>query len=513
MNITHLLARSANLSPDNPAVSQGERVWASYAQLMHRVAAMAAALRQRHGLMPGECVGLAMANCPQYFEVRYAAWYAGLIAVPMNAKLHAREFHYMLSDSGARLCFATPELMPTLAPLADEIASLEQVIEVGSAQYQTLFADQASIEMHPSDPNDVAWLFYTSGTTGKPKGVMITHRNLMSATQCYFTDVDQIDAADCIVHAAPISHGSGLYDMAHVLRAANQVIPESGHYDPAEVFSLCRRWSGVTMFLAPTMVHRLVAHAREHAPDLDGLKTIVYGGGPMYVADIQRALQVMGPRFVQIYGQGEAPMTITALSRACINDTSHPRYLERLASVGVAQSAVEVMVADDKDAPLGPDEVGEVLVRGDVVASGYWRNPQASSETWRNGWLHTGDVGSFDADGFLTLRDRSKDMIISGGSNIYPREVEEVLLHHPAVAEVSVVGRAHPEWGEEVVAFVVARPAAKIDEQDLDAFCLQRIARFKRPRQYRFIQTLPKNNYGKVLKTQLRKMLDDPSGN
>jgi len=309
-----------------------------------------------------------------------------------------------------------------------------------------------------------------------------------------------------------MSHGSGLYDLAHTLKAANQVIPESGHFNQDEVLSLCSNWQGVTMFLAPTMVQRLVARVRETGAGVSGLKTIVYGGGPMYVADIKEALQVMGPRFVQIYGQGEAPMTITALSRECINDAAHPRYLERLASVGVAQSCVEVIVADEDDRPLPVDEVGEVLVRGDVVMQGYWRNAQASAATLRNGWLHTGDVGSFDADGFLTLRDRSKDLIISGGSNIYPREVEEALLYHPGVAEVSVVGRAHPEWGEEVVAFVVGKPALQVTEAELEAVCLTRIARFKRPRRYVFVDTLPKNNYGKVLKTELRKRLSGENG-
>ena len=509
MNITHLLARAASVFPDNPAVSQGGHVWANYTQLTRRIATMAAAFRERLGLVPGDRVALAMANCPQYLEARYAAWYAGLAAVPMNAKLHAREFAYMLSDSGARLCFITPDLTDTVAPLTDELADLERVIEVGSAEYQMLQSGDPSLGMYPSEPDDVAWLFYTSGTTGQPKGVMISHRNLMCATQSYFTDVDQISTHDCIVHAAPMSHGSGIYDMPHALKAANQVIPESGHFDLGEVFSLCSRWGGVSMFLAPTMVQRLVSHARDHAPDLAGLKTIVYGGGPMYVADIQEALRVLGPRFVQIYGQGEAPMTITALSRECINDSAHPRYLERLASVGVAQSSVEVIVADGNDQPLAANEIGEVLVRGDVVAQGYWRNAQATAQTWRNGWLHTGDVGSIDDDGFLTLRDRSKDLIISGGSNIYPREVEEALSHHPAVAEVSVVGRAHAEWGEEVVAFVVAQREVSVSERELDAFCLERIARFKRPRRYLFVEALPKNNYGKVLKTELRKRLAD----
>jgi long-chain acyl-CoA synthetase len=304
-----------------------------------------------------------------------------------------------------------------------------------------------------------------------------------------------------------MSHGSGQYNFPHVLAGANQVIPASGRFDPAEIFGLCETWRGVTMFAAPTMVHRLVAHAARHAPRLDGLKTIVYGGGPMYLEDIARALDVMGPRFAQIYGQGEAPMAITALSKFQVNDRTHPRYRQRLASVGVAQPAVEVRVADANDGPLPPGGIGEILVRGDVVMRGYWNDAKASAETLRNGWLHTGDVGTLDEDGFLTLHDRSKDMIISGGSNVYPREVEEVLLRHPAVSEVSVVGRPHADWGEEVIAFVVVHDGSKVGEQELDALCLDHIARFKRPRSYRFVPDLPKNNYGKVLKTALRDRL------
>ncbi len=515
VNIANLLARAARSYPDNPASSSGSTVWANYAQLMKKVATMAAAFRDSLGLVPGDRIALGMTNCPQYLEVRYAAWCAGLIAVPMNAKLHSSEFSYLLADSGARVVFATPGLMAAVAPLLDELPDLDRVIEIGSADYEALGNGARQIEIYPSRPDDVAWLFYTSGTTGRPKGVMISHRNLLCAAQSYFTDVDLIGPRDCIVHAAPMSHGSGIYDCPHVLKAANQVTPESGRFDPEEVFSLCKHWGGVSMFLAPTMVHRLVVHARDslsaresdHAFDVSGLKTVVYGGGPMYVADIREALRVLGPRFVQIYGMGEVPMTITALSREHIGDSEHPRYLERLASVGIAQSPVEVVVADEQDRPLPAGEIGEILVRGDVVAQGYWRNPEASAALLRNGWSHTGDLGSFDEDGFLTLRDRSKDMIISGGTNIYPREVEEVLIHHPAVAEVSVVGRAGSEWGEEVVAFVVPRSESAVTKESLNAFCLERIARFKRPRHYRFVESLPKNNYGKILKTELRDML------
>jgi acyl-CoA synthetase (AMP-forming)/AMP-acid ligase II len=326
-------------------------------------------------------------------------------------------------------------------------------------------------------------------------------------TLSYFADIDTITPHDCTIHAAPMSHGSGLYALPHVAKAANHVIPVSGGFDLDELLELIAVYQGVTCFFAPTMVTRLVNHPTVSSMDTSHLKTLIYGGGPMYVEDLRRALELFGPKLVQIYGQGEAPMTITALSKALHAATSQPRYLERLGSAGIARSDVEVRVVDADDRDLPPGEVGEVLVRGDVVMQGYWNNPQASAETIRGGWLHTGDLGAMDTDGFLTLKDRSKDMVISGGSNIYPREIEEVLLRHTGVLEVSVVGRPHREWGEEVVAFVVRRPEATVTVEELDRLCLDSMARYKRPRAYVFVDSLPKNNYGKVLKTALRQHL------
>ena len=326
----------------------------------------------------------------------------------------------------------------------------------------------------------------------------------MAAILNYLSDVDTIAPGDAIIHAAPMSHGSGFYMLPHVAHGGLNVTPESGGFEPAEIFELLRAHRGVTMFAAPTMVKRLVEHRDGGA--LPGLKTIVYGGGPMYVADCQVALARFGNVLVQIYGQGESPMTISCLSRADHADSGHPRHLDRLASVGPAFTGVEVRVGGADDAPLPPGEVGEVLVRGDTVMAGYWDNPAATAETLRGGWLHTGDVGSMDADGYLTLKDRSKDVIISGGSNIYPREVEEVLLRNPAVAEVSVVGQADAEWGEIVIAFIVPRGPAP-ETAELDALCLENIARFKRPKRYVMVDALPKNNTGKVLKTALRELL------
>ncbi|HVB47178.1 MAG TPA: AMP-binding protein [Burkholderiales bacterium] len=494
MNLVHLLLRSARRLPAQPALAVGKTAVRSYGELAHRAARLANSLTGKFGLRPGERVALAMKNCPEYYEVLFACWHAGLVAVPMNAKLHAREFAWILENSGARLCFVTPELATTI-PAA---------LSSGSKDFARLFdaGEDAPADAAPGDP---AWLFYTSGTTGVPKGAILTHRNLLFATQAYFADIDKLGPGDSMLHAAPLSHGSGLYGLPHFAAGALNVIPESGHFDPEEIYALLDTWRNMSFFAAPTMIVRLLASPAARAPA--NLKTITYGGAPMYVADALRAIELFGPRLYQLFGQGESPMTITGMPQALHAERDHPRYHARLASCGFARTGVEVRVVDDALRDLSPGEVGEIVTRSDCVMAGYWGNSEATARALRGGWLRTGDLGSLDPEGFLTIRDRSKDMIISGGTNIYPREIEEVLLRHPAIAECSVVGRAHPEWGEEVVAFVVLRAGAGATREELDALCLDHIARFKRPREYRFVAGLPKNNYGKVLKTELRTLL------
>jgi len=481
MNLVTWLARAARSDPGRIAIYSGERPWATYGELARRVACVAGGFVSAHGLSPGDRVAIAMKNAPEYLEAMYAAWWAGLAAVPVNAKLHAKEVDYIVEQSGARVTIRSPE----------DVARLRSSSPVACAER--------------SDA-DLAWLFYTSGTTGRPKGAMLSHGNLAQMTHGYFADVDSVDRDGRLLHAAPLSHGSGLYNFTHLVKGAAQVVPESGGFDAAEVLDLLRRHDRVSFFAAPTIVRRLVDEARGAFEG--NLQTIVYGGGPMYLADLQDAMGVFGPRLAQIYGQGETPMTITALSKARHAQREHPRYLERLASVGTPHSVVEVTVRDPGGREVAAGEVGEICVRGGTVMSGYWMNPEASAAALRGGWLWTGDLGAFDEDGFLTLKDRSKDLIVSGGSNIYPREVEEVLLAHPAIAEASVVGRPDREWGEVVVAFVVPRGAAPPIEE-LDRLCLDHIARFKRPKEYRFVERLPKNNYGKIVKTELRKELED----
>jgi long-chain acyl-CoA synthetase len=478
MNLAAWLARAARSDPRRIAVYVGDSAWADYGTLALRAARVAAGLAAS-GLERGDRVAIFMRNAPEYLEALYAIWWAGLAAVPVNAKLHPREVEFIVADSGARLVIDDPSQVAKLA--ADVALPLAQ-----------------------SSPAALAWLFYTSGTTGRPKGAMLTFRNLAQMTYSYFCDVDSVPANGALLHAAPLSHGSGLYNFTHLARGAAQVLPESDGFDAAEIARLLATHREVSFFAAPTMVKRLVDAAIEPG----GLRTLVYGGGPMYHADLVAAMERLGNRLVQIYGQGESPMTITALSKFHHSDKSHPRHLERITSVGTPHSVVEVTIRDAQGREAPPGEAGEICVRGDVVMSGYWNNAEASANALRDGWLWTGDVGSFDADGFLTLKDRSKDLIVSGGSNIYPREVEEALLAHPAVAEVSVVGKPDREWGESVVAFVVARGAPP-SAQELDSACLERIARFKRPREYRFVTALPKNNYGKVVKSELRLLLKD----
>ena len=503
MNIAEWLYATARLSPAAPALLTGEAVDADYAAFARRASGLAAGLRHEFGVNPGDRVAILMKNRTQYLEALYGIWWAGAVAVPINAKLHPKEAAVILDDCAASLLVVAGR-DDSLAEKADHIA----ILEVGGADWRSLCGAAPMPRPAQRAGDDLAWLFYTSGTTGKPKGVMLSHANIVAASLCYPVDVDSVLPGDAALYAAPMSHGAGLYNFIHVRRGCRHVIPASGGFDPAEILSLSARLRDVSFFAAPTMVRRLVEYAKANGESGGGIRSIIYGGGPMYLADIEEAVATFGPRFIQIYGQGESPMTITALSRDQIADRTETNWRDRLASVGTPQSCVELRIADSEGKTLPPGEVGEVIVAGPQVMKGYWRNDQATAETLRDGWLWTGDLGRMDENGFLTLTDRSKDVIISGGANIYPREVEEVLLTHPCVVEASVVGRRHPDWGEEVVAFVVVSAGSNVDAAALEAHCMAEIARFKRPKHYIFVPELPKNNYGKIVKTELRKRLE-----
>jgi fatty-acyl-CoA synthase len=488
LNVFALLDQAASRFAGRGALYHGECQLCTWHELRDRALRLATSVRETAG--PGARIAIASENRPEIVELMFGVWAAQCAVVPINYKLHPLEMAQILEDARVSQLFASPKIASQLASAVD--VPLETI---GTDPYLRNLSAEPSTPP-ATDPSTLAWLFYTSGTTGRSKGAMLSHRNLMAMTVAHLADIDAPDENCSLVHAAPMSHGSGLYIAPYVLRGVRQVVPQSGGFDPAEFLDLCDSHPGCSAFLAPTMVQRLVDTGRARPRHL---RTIVYGGGPMYVDGLKKAIAAFGSIFAQIYGQGESPMTITGLRRAdheTVDDAI-------LGSVGYARSGMDVAVLRDDGAPADTGEIGEIVCRGDAVMSGYWNNPDATRSTLKDGWLYTGDMGSFDERGYLTLRDRSKDVVISGGSNIYPREVEEVLLQHPGVAEVAVVGAPDEEWGEVVVAFVVGA----VEPAELDAHLLQHIARFKRPKRYVFVAALPKNSYGKVLKRDLRNQL------
>lgn len=513
MNLAQHLLRSSKVTPHAPAIFHGKQLYCNYQELTEYVAGLARFFKEQWQLAPGSRIALCVKNCPQYIQVLYACWWAGLTVVPINAKLHPQEMKYIIENSDCAAAFLDPEFIPTIH---DELPHLKvRTLSPSSIELETASA-LPPLPVAEVVDQDLAWLFYTSGTTGKPKGVMLSHGNLQAMTACYFTDVDTVESSNTSLYAAPMSHGAGFYILPHILRGTKHVIPQSGGFDPQELLELAEHHREISLFAAPTMIKRLVDYvqslAKKPKQAIDGIKTIVYGGGPMYAQDLQKALEIIGQRFAQIYGQGESPMTITSLRKENIAQKDHTHWLERISSVGLAQSLVDVRVVDESGKNLPTGETGEIIVKGLTVMQGYWNNPTSTANTLKNGWLWTGDMGAFDEDGFLTLKDRSKDLIISGGTNIYPREVEETLLEHADVSEVSVIGAPDPEWGEIVVAVISPKNSEVLSNAEqqkllaiaLDELCLKKIARFKRPKTYLWLDELPKNNYGKVLKTSLR---------
>jgi acyl-CoA synthetase (AMP-forming)/AMP-acid ligase II len=492
LNLAVLLLGRARARPEAPALT-GEGRTLSWGELAARARALAGGMWAR-GIAPGARVVLCMENRAEAVEALLAAWCAGLCAVPVNARLHPREVEHIAQACGAALVVTTPGL-------ADALARLPNVVVAPGEGWDALLRADP-VGPCPAEPGDPAWIFYTSGTTGRPKGAVLSHRNLLFMAHAYYADVAWVAPGETMLHAAPLSHGAGLFMLPHMLRGGHQVVLPG--FDPERVVETVNAHRATSFFAAPTMLARLVAHPAADRLDARRLGTISYGGGPMYAADLERALDRLGPCLFQLYGQGEAPMTITGLGRA---EHAGPGWQERIRTAGAARTGCAVRVVDEAGRDVAPGETGEIVTRSDCVMAGYLGDGPATARALRDGWLWTGDLGSLDARGALTLRDRSKDLVISGGSNVYPREVEEVLLRHPDVAEAAVVGRLHPDWGEEVVAFIVPRDGAAVDPAALDALCLGAIARFKRPRAYRVLEALPKSHYGKVLKTELRARL------
>jgi long-chain acyl-CoA synthetase len=492
LNLASLLTNAARWFPDRPAITWGTET-ITYGELDQQVAALDGWLRS-HGVGRDTRVAVFMNNRPEFLMAMFGTWRCGAALVPCNARLTAEELSFVVSDSGAAVVITDETHAGTARAAAGDA-----IVCVAGPELRAILDGERTAAVPPAAvdvrSDDLAWLFYTSGTTGQPKGAMLSHGTLAFVTVSWLADLTPLNENDVTLHAAPLSHGAGFHALAATARAAHQVIPDSPSFDPLRIFDLIRAHGVTNTWMVPTQIVMLT-EAAPSDPDLPSLQYVVYGGAPMAPAATERALHKFGPIFVQLYAQGETPMTATVLRR----EDHRP---ELFGSAGRARPGMDVAIQDVDGRTLAPGEVGEVVVRGAAIMSGYWGRAEATAEALRDGWLHTGDLGRLTDDGVLFLLDRSKDLIISGGSNVYAVEVEQVLSAHPGVGDVAVIGVPDDLWGEIVVAVVV--PAAgDLDTDVLEKYCRASLAGYKIPRRWLQVESLPRNAYGKVVKRDLR---------
>jgi len=514
MNLALLLQSAVQAHPHVTAITQGERSL-SYQDMWTRVLSFAQGLTTL-GLSRGDRVAIFMDNCPEYLESFFAVFSQGLCVVPMNSQFTADEVRYHLEDSGARAIIHNDRLCPTvdealrLSPIAplrilvSDIANTDATLH----NYTDLVTEnlQNPAGLIDVGPDQLAWLFYTSGTTGRPKGAMLTTGNVTAVVVGWIADLMHLNSTSVTLHTAPLSHAAGFHALSSLSRNGHQVILEAGRFDAETFLSVVKRHSVTDTWMVPTQINRIVRSEKFDRTKMKSLQHIVYGGAPFPTRDLTEALKKLGNVLIQIYGQGETPMTATIL-------TSH-EHTEALAadstvlgSAGRVRLGMEVQTVDESGQATSPGEPGEIIVRGPTVMAGYWDNLEASAQTLRDGWLHTGDVGVFDEQGYLTIIDRLKDMIITGGSNVYAREVENVILTLSGVTSVAVVGLPDAEWGERVVAAVVPSPDANVAEDDVIAHCRQSLAGYKIPKRVDLLDELPLTTYGKVSKREVKELL------
>lgn len=491
MNIYSMLADAIRRRPEATAIRYGERRL-RYGEL-DAAARAAGALFADHGCAKGDRILLFLKNGFEYPILLLGAMRAGFVVVPVNAKLHPLEAAWIAGNCAPKVIVTHRE---HIEPLREGLnsANAAKILAVEELE----LPDAPAGPLAEMDSDDPVWIFYTSGTTGRPKGATLSHRNLITATVNCLADVFDFRADDRVLHVAPLSHGSGLYMLPSLARGAENIISDRPSFQPDEVLELvATKRITAFAFVAPTMIVRLLDAAPRD--DIGSLRGVIYGGATIHLEHVKAAVERFGPIFHQLYGQGEAPMTISYLpARDHANADD-----ETLLSAGYVRSGVEVKLVDADDREVGPGEDGEICVRGDVVMRGYWENPEATATALRDGWLHTGDIGQFDRGGRLRVLDRRHDTIISGGTNIYPKEVEDVIAAHPSVREVIAFGLPDAEWGESVAVAVVADDP-RLDQATLLAFCKASLASFKKPKHVFFTSELPKNAYGKVLRRTLK---------
>ncbi|WP_211349287.1 AMP-binding protein [Nocardioides litoris] len=513
VNLAHFLTLTARRLPDHDALVHGETRW-TWADLDHRVSRLAAELRRR-GVGRGDCVMLHSPNHPEFVQAMFAAWRVGASLAPTNARLTADDVAVI-----AGVC--RPSLLLVHPRLADQVPTITAATGHDHVEVMWVGDDDAAyggdaIGALPADgpvlpDQDVtvgqhAWYFFTSGTSGTPKAAVLTHEQMGFVTLNHAADLmPGLDADHASIAVAPLSHGAGIHLLPNVARGARTVLPTSPGLDPAEVWALVERERVTNAFTVPTILKMLAEHPAAAEHDVSSLRHVIYAGAPMYAADQARARAVLGEVLVQYYGLGEVTGNITVLPP---HEHGRPRPAGvEFGTCGYPRTGMQVSIQDDTGAEVGPGVQGEICVAGPAVCHGYLDNPAADAAAFRDGWFRTGDLGMLDEHGYLYVTGRASDMFISGGSNVYPRDIEEKLLTHPGVAEVAVLGMPDPTWGEVGVAVCVPAAGATLDADDLRAHLDGRLARYKVPRHFEVWDELPKSGYGKVVKRHLRTRLE-----
>lgn len=503
MNLSHLLTESARRLGDATGLVWGDEQW-NWAEIEARACAFAQALVQDYGIAKGDRVLVQSANCNQMFEAMFACWRVGAIWVPANFRLSPDDLAWLAGASGAKLLLCGAQFPDHAAACA---AQVDATILIGDP-YEALVARHRGAVPVPVvvQRDDPAWFFFTSGTTGKPKAAVLTHGQLAFVVTNHLCDLmPGTGPDDASLVVAPLSHGAGIHQLAQVAHGVKTILPRGDKFDPAEIWSLVAQWRVSNMFTVPTIVKLLVEHPSVDAHDHTSLRYVIYAGAPMYRADQRLALEKLGPVLVQYFGLGEVTGNITVLPPA-------HHHLDdgqmRIGSCGFARTGMQVQIQDPTGAEVETGATGEIAVIGPAVFAGYNNNPDANAKSFRNGWFLTGDLGHMDAQGFVYLTGRASDMYISGGSNIYPREIEEKLLLHPDLSEVAVLGVPDPVWGEVGLAVCVPRDGATPEAGSVLSWLAPQMARYKMPRDILFWDALPKSAYGKITKQMIRAELE-----
>ncbi len=502
-----LLEQSYRNNANSLAVIDGNRQL-TYRQLGERVHRAINAFLSL-GTRPGEPIVLVSNNRAEFLEVDHASVVGRFIRVAEVPRLHPREIAQVINDCSARVVVVEESWLEKLLSIRAELSTVEHIIVFGEARdgilsYEELLrqASDAPPTAFPG-PDDIGWLLYTSGTTGRPKGVTLSHANLVAMVRNILLEMPPLDGNDIIAHTAPLGHMSGAVGLCGLIRGATQLpLPK---FDAHELLRVVEQYKVTVMIAVPTMLNLLTLAAEEGTYDVSSLRLIPYGASAIAPDRLFRAIRIFGEVFVQFYGQSEAPLPISSLSQRAHRANPDGSIPDRLSSAGRVNPAVEVRIVDPdhREVPFG--DVGEVAIRSDMVMLGYWNQPEATAEAIdKEGWLYTGDVGRFDEEGYLHIVDRKKDMVVSGGFNIYPSEVEHVISTIRGVQEVAVVGIPNEQWGEAITAVVVLRPGYQLSAEEVISVCRNNLASYKSPKRVEFWEVLPKSERGKILRREIR---------